>query len=166
MANPAYVAVDWGTSSFRLWLIGADGSILGESRSDEGMTTAARTGFPAVLATHLAKVGAPDTAPVIVCGMAGAKQGWVEAGYIDVPTSLSAILTGAVAVQAKAATFASSRASPSATRQSPDVMRGEETQLLGALGPTARDRRPSACRARIRNGCTSPTATSQAFQAS
>lgn len=37
MANPAYVAVDWGTSSFRLWLIADDGSMLGESRGSEGM---------------------------------------------------------------------------------------------------------------------------------
>ena len=35
-----YVAVDWGTTSFRLWLLGTDGAILGESRSREGMTTA------------------------------------------------------------------------------------------------------------------------------
>ena len=91
MANPAYIAVDWGTSSFRLWLIGADGSILGESRSGEGMTTAAKTGFETVLAAHLAKVEAPADLPVIVCGMAGAKQGWVEAGYVDVPTPLSAM---------------------------------------------------------------------------
>ncbi len=33
MTNPAYVAVDWGTSSFRLWLIGRDGSVLAERRS-------------------------------------------------------------------------------------------------------------------------------------
>ncbi|KQV32330.1 2-dehydro-3-deoxygalactonokinase [Rhizobium sp. Root1203] len=134
MANPAYVAVDWGTSSFRLWLIGADGSILGESRSDEGMTTAARTGFPAVLATHLAKVAAPDTTPVIVCGMAGAKQGWVEAGYIDVPTSLSAILTGAVAVPGQSRDVRILPGLAQRAKAMPDVMRGEETQLLGALG--------------------------------
>ena len=37
MANPAYVAVDWGTSSFRLWLIDAGGAVLAERRSGEGM---------------------------------------------------------------------------------------------------------------------------------
>ena len=50
MANPAYVAVDWGTSSFRLWLIDAGGSVLAERRSGEGMTTAAKTGFSQFLA--------------------------------------------------------------------------------------------------------------------
>lgn len=138
MTNPAYVAVDWGTSSFRLWLIGKDGSVLGESRSDEGMTTAAKTGFAAVLAAHLSKVGAPEDVPVIVCGMAGAKQGWVEAGYIDVPTSLSAILTGAVSVPGQDRDVRILPGLAQRDKAMPDVMRGEETQLLGALGPESK----------------------------
>ena len=66
MADPAYVAVDWGTSSFRLWLIGKDDSVLAESRGNEGMTTAAKTGFAEVLASHLGKVNAPENLPVII----------------------------------------------------------------------------------------------------
>ncbi len=134
MANPAYIAVDWGTSSFRLWLIGADGSILGESRSGEGMTTAAKTGFETVLAAHLAKVEAPADLPVIVCGMAGAKQGWVEAGYVDVPTPLSAILSKAVSVPGQSRDIRILPGLAQRDKATPDVMRGEETQLLGALG--------------------------------
>ncbi len=135
MTTPRYIAVDWGTSSFRLWMIGSDGSVLGESRSDEGMTTAAKTGFAEVLAKHLATVGAPETTPVIVCGMAGAKQGWVEAGYIDVPTSLSAILTGAVSVPGQSRDVRILPGLAQRDKASPDVIRGEETQLLGALAP-------------------------------
>ncbi|MBY3579647.1 2-dehydro-3-deoxygalactonokinase [Rhizobium bangladeshense] len=134
MTNPAYVAVDWGTSSFRLWLVGKDGSILAERRSGEGMTSAAKVGFSTVLSGHLAAVEAPEGLPVIVCGMAGARQGWVEAGYIDVPASLASILTAAVRVPGESRDI---RILPGlAQRQTatPDVMRGEETQLLGALG--------------------------------
>src|SRR5262249_1947383 len=80
MSQPAYVAIDWGTSSFRLWLIDQAGRVLGERRSGEGMTEAARTGFATVLQSHLDAVGAPDGLPVLICGMAGARQGWVEAG--------------------------------------------------------------------------------------
>ncbi|SEH47449.1 2-dehydro-3-deoxygalactonokinase [Rhizobium tibeticum] len=137
MANPAYVAVDWGTSSFRLWLMGKDDSILGESRSNEGMTTAAKTGFAEVLASHLAKVNAPENLPVIICGMAGAKQGWVEAGYIDVPASLSSILTGAVSVPGQSGEVRILPGLAQRDQERPDVMRGEETQLLGALGPAS-----------------------------
>lgn len=133
MTKPAYVAVDWGTSSFRLWLIGSDGSTLAERRSGEGMTTAAKTGFANVLEAHRQAVSAPETLPVIVCGMAGARQGWVEAGYLDVPAALSAIPAAAVRVPGVAPDI---RILPGLAQRDParpDVIRGEETQLLGAL---------------------------------
>ena len=87
MSKAAYVAVDWGTSSFRLWLMDRSGDVLAERRSEEGMMAAAKIGFASVLQSHLDAVGAADHLPVIICGMAGARQGWVEAGYIDTPPS-------------------------------------------------------------------------------
>ena len=134
MNQAAYAAVDWGTSSFRLWLIGHAGQALAERRSDEGMMTAAKSGFAAVLQTHLAAVEAAPDLPVIICGMAGARQGWVEAGYVDTPASLAAILSGAVIVSGQSRDI---RILPGIAQRdagAPDVMRGEETQLLGALG--------------------------------
>ena len=133
MTEAAYVAVDWGTSSFRLWLIGFGGEVLSSSRGAEGMLVAAKTGFRDVLAKHLAAVSAPDDLPVIVCGMAGARGGWVEAGYIDTPASLSAICTGAKVVSGETRDI---RILPGLAQRDathPDVMRGEETQLLGAV---------------------------------
>ncbi|MGQ3212757.1 2-dehydro-3-deoxygalactonokinase [Shinella sp.] len=132
--EPAYVAVDWGTSSFRLWLIGKDGSVIAERRSGEGMTTAARTGFAEVLASHLAAVSAPDGLPVLVCGMAGAKQGWIEAGYIDTPAALADIPAAAVRIPGVAADIRILPGLAQRDAAAPDVMRGEETQLLGAAG--------------------------------
>src|SRR5258708_4265395 len=82
MSQAAYAAVDWGTSSFRLWLVDRGGGVLEERRSQEGMMAAAKLGFAAVLQSHLDAVGAANDLPVVVCGMAGARQGWVEAGYI------------------------------------------------------------------------------------
>ena len=35
MYDAAFIALDWGTSSFRLWLIGHDGRVLAERRSAE-----------------------------------------------------------------------------------------------------------------------------------
>ncbi len=133
MNKPAYAAVDWGTSSFRLWIMSADHSVLSERRSGEGMTAAAKTGFSDVLEAHLNALRAPQDLPVIVCGMAGARQGWVEAGYIDVPAPLSSVLAGAITVPG---TERHVRILPGLAQRdpnAPDVMRGEETQLLGAL---------------------------------
>ncbi len=127
-----YVAVDWGTSSFRLWLIGRDGTVLAERRSGEGMTTAAKTGFEAVLKSHLDAISAPDDLPVIACGMAGARQGWVEAGYLDTPAALADIVHAAVPVPGIDRDVRILPGLAQRDTTAADVMRGEETQLLGA----------------------------------
>src|ERR1700754_474352 len=99
-APPAFVAVDWGTSSFRGWLMSPQGRVLAESRGGEGMLHCAGTGFAPVLRDHLARLGAPQQTPVLICGMAGARQGWVEAPYLHTPTRLDALHEGAVRVDA------------------------------------------------------------------
>ena len=108
MKQAAYVAVDWGTSSFRLWLVDRAGNVLGERRSHEGMMAAGKLGFATVLQSHLEAAGAAHALPVIVCGMAGARQGWVEAGYVDTPAPLASILKHAVVVPGRIVTSASS----------------------------------------------------------
>ena len=134
MIKAAYVAVDWGTSSFRLWLMNPAGDVLAESRSAEGMMAAAKIGFATVLQSHLDAVSAADHLPVIICGMAGARQGWVEAGYIDTPANLAAILQRAVPVAGQSRDIRILPGIAQRDPNAPDVMRGEETQLLGALG--------------------------------
>lgn len=135
-------AVDWGTSSFRLWLLDRDGAVLGERRSREGMQAAAEPGFTHVLESHLAALGAPAALPVIVCGMAGARQGWIEAPYVDAPADLSAIVRGTIRVPGIARDV---RILPGVAQRAPDrrganivggadVMRGEETQVMGFGG--------------------------------
>jgi 2-dehydro-3-deoxygalactonokinase len=129
MARP-HVIVDWGTSSFRGWLMSADGAVLAESRGGEGMLHCVGAGFAPVLRDHLARLGAPDGAPVLICGMAGARQGWAEAPYLHTPTRLDALHEGAIRIDAPG----DIRILPGiaqARSDRPDVMRGEETQLLG-----------------------------------
>lgn len=126
----AFVAVDWGTSSFRGWLMTAEGIPLKESRGPEGMLHCAEVGFAPVLSAHLGKLGASSALPVLICGMAGARQGWVEAPYLNTPTRLDALHDGAIRVE----TPSDVRILPGiaqARADQPDVMRGEETQLLG-----------------------------------
>ena len=134
-AHPgAFVAVDWGTSSFRAWRMAADGTPLAESRSSEGMQHCAKSGFEPVLRAHLAKLGAADALPVLICGMAGARQGWVEAPYLATPAQLHALHEGAIRVPVAGDV----RILPGVAQrdaQRPDVMRGEETQLLGITEP-------------------------------
>src|SRR5450631_1756305 len=137
MSKAGYVAVDWGTSSFRLWLVDRAGHVLGERRSQEGMMAAGKLGFATVLQSHLDALGAANDLPVIICGMAGARQGWVEAGYIDTPAHLESILVRAVAAPGLPRDVRILPGIAQRDRGAPDVMRGEETQLLGALGLAA-----------------------------
>src|SRR3954451_18739353 len=137
MSRAGYVAVDWGTSSFRLWLVDAAGGVVGERRSQEGMAVAAKAGFASVLQSHLDALGAANELPVVICGMAGARQGWLEAGYVDTPAPLAAIVAQAVPVPKQSRDIRILPGIAQRNARAPDVMRGEETQLLGALAGNA-----------------------------
>jgi len=121
-------AVDWGTSSFRLWLMAEDGQVLGERRSGDGLLSVGGR-FEAVLEKHLAALDAPKDLPVIICGMAGSRTGWREAAYLKAPCSLADVSSAAVRIEGIDREI---RILPGISQAEPaDVMRGEETQLLG-----------------------------------
>lgn len=130
-SKPAIAAVDWGTTRLRVWLLDAIGAVLDERRSDDGMLTAQQKGFATVLERHLGDMGAASDLPVIVCGMAGARQGWIEAPYVDVPSSLDDILGAAVPVPGSGRDIRIVPGLAQRSPRTPDVMRGEETQLAG-----------------------------------
>jgi 2-dehydro-3-deoxygalactonokinase len=129
---PVYALSDWGTSRFRLWLVDGNGQVLVEKRSEDGLDASRARGFAATLERHLAGLGAPADLPVVICGMAGSRQGWVEANYVPVPADLQAILSGTVKIET---ILRDVRIIPGLSQSgtAPNVMRGEETQLLGAI---------------------------------
>ncbi|MBA8879934.1 2-dehydro-3-deoxygalactonokinase [Phyllobacterium myrsinacearum] len=131
-AAAAYAVADWGTSRFRLWLLDEKGDVVAERRSDDGLDISRARGFAETLETHLTGLQAPADMPVIICGMAGSRQGWVEANYVPVPADLTAILSGTVRIEGISRDV---RIIPglSQSGSAPNVMRGEETQLLGAM---------------------------------
>lgn len=126
--NPLCAVVDWGTSSFRLWLVAEDGSVLGERRSAAGLLSIEGR-FEPVLEGHLAALDAPANLPVVICGMAGARSGWREAAYLPAPCALADVPSAVVRIDGIARDV---RILPGISQAEPaDVMRGEETQLLG-----------------------------------
>jgi 2-dehydro-3-deoxygalactonokinase len=129
--NPPIAAVDWGTSHLRIWLLDVSGNVLAERRSNEGLLGTGPEGFSAILERHLHEMRAPVAMPVIICGMAGSRQGWVEAPYVAVPAALLDVLARAVPVPGVGRDI---RIVPGVAQEAsdvPDVMRGEETQLAG-----------------------------------
>jgi 2-dehydro-3-deoxygalactonokinase len=134
MSEAAFVGVDWGTSSFRLWVLSREGTALASSRSNEGMQHCTVAGFRPVLEKHLQVVAAPDALPILVCGMAGARQGWVEAQYVQTPTPLNDLHARAISVPDAGRDVRILPGLAQVSAAAPNVMRGEETQLLGAIG--------------------------------
>lgn len=130
-----YIAVDWGSSNLRLWLF-QQGELLWTYRSHEGVTHHRGGEFKDLwltLLSHCPHALAPDTF-VIMSGMIGSNLGWLTVPYILCPTSVSALASNLTPVE---------NAGPLPVRIVPglqlngpetfNVMRGEETQLLGVL---------------------------------
>ncbi|APX94886.1 2-keto-3-deoxy-galactonokinase [Halomonas sp. 1513] len=132
----SWIAVDWGSSNLRAWAIGDDGRGLARGGSQRGMLSLAPGDYETAL---LEVVGdwlpVGRRTPVLVCGMAGARQGWCEAAYLPLPARLDDLARGAVSP-----TVADPRLAVQLlpglcqTREGAfDVMRGEETQLAGLV---------------------------------
>lgn len=130
--RPDWIAADWGTSNLRTTMMGPDGPA--ETRiSDRGMGRLKPAEFePALL--DLIGDWLPETGriPILACGMVGARQGWQEAAYRKVPcTPLDAGALTMVPARDPRIDF---RIAPGLSQEAPaDVMRGEETQIAGAL---------------------------------
>lgn len=131
--NVTWVAVDWGTSNLRAWGVGANGAILSSANSEKGMGKLVQAEFPAALAEIAGRLTLPPgPVPVLVCGMAGARQGWLEAPYLEAPADLRDLAANAVRPD-MAGSDLSVAILPGVCqrRNGENVMRGEETQLLG-----------------------------------
>ena len=126
-----WIAVDWGSSNLRAWAMAADGSVAAEAEAATGAVGLGPEGFePALLALVGGWLG-PGRTDVLVCGMAGARGGWVEAAYAAVPCAPG---PAAFARAPTADPRLSVRILPGLRQDSPaDVMRGEETQIAGLL---------------------------------
>ncbi|MDD9740296.1 2-dehydro-3-deoxygalactonokinase [Marinovum sp. SP66] len=127
-----WIAVDWGTSNLRAWLMGKDG-VIGMVTSDKGMGALERDGFePELLRLVGDCLPERGTVPVIACGMVGARQGWHEAPYVTTPCAAPGV--GQAVTPEVRDPRLKVRILPGVSQASPaDVMRGEETQIAGFL---------------------------------
>ena len=131
-----FIAGDWGTSRLRLML--CDEERVLDSREGPGIAQMA-AGEPAAYWRTVAALAAPwiqlrGALPVGLSGMVGSRNGWVEVPYIECPADADSIAASLFRLQASEHAVAIvpglSCINP---RGAPDVLRGEETQVLGAL---------------------------------
>lgn len=129
------LGLDWGTSQLRAYRIAADGSILERRDGGPGILAVDPGGFPAVLSAF-AGDWLVETPIAIASGMVGSRQGWLEVPYVSCPAGLDDLAAGLATTDA--GNGATVHLVPGVVHESangvPDVMRGEETQVIGALG--------------------------------
>jgi 2-dehydro-3-deoxygalactonokinase len=128
------IAVDWGTSSFRAYRLDEAGAIRERRERPRGITQVPAGRFPAVLAEEIGDWLAGGGETVILCGMVGSRQGWVEVPYCECPAGAREIASRLQPVElegARACIVPGVCGFDVAGVR--DVMRGEETQILGAM---------------------------------
>ena len=129
--TPAFIVGDWGTSRLRLYLCDAANNVL-ETREARG-AAAARGEHEQVLDTETSAWHADaGPLPVVLCGMVGSSIGWVQAPYLAAPADPQRLAAASLSLRGGAV-----RIVPGVSCRNrlgaPDVMRGEETQILGAM---------------------------------
>lgn len=129
------VAVDWGTSSLRGALLDADGRVLAERSDARGILTVPAGGFPAVFEALFADWMQAAGTRCLISGMAGSRQGWVEAPYCACPAGRVEVGRSIIDLD-HALPGMRIAIVPGLSDEHdgvPDVMRGEEVQILGAM---------------------------------
>ncbi|GMU72773.1 MAG: 2-dehydro-3-deoxygalactonokinase [Betaproteobacteria bacterium PRO3] len=131
MSSAALIALDWGTTRARAFRIDATGRVLDTRSGDLGVQRLSGATFPQALA-QLTGDWSDERAPRLACGMIGSRQGWREAPYLPCPASLEALSRGLVEVEGAALAIVPGLSTRDGSGL-PDVMRGEETQIFGAV---------------------------------
>jgi 2-dehydro-3-deoxygalactonokinase len=129
---PALLAIDWGTTALRGALLAADGTVLAEQAAPRGLLSIAPGGWAAAFEAEFgAWRSAHPHIPTLMAGMVGSRQGWAEAPYCPCPAGLDDLAERLLWLQpGRLAIVPGLSTEPDGP---PDVMRGEETQVFGAL---------------------------------
>jgi 2-dehydro-3-deoxygalactonokinase len=130
MSQPQLISLDWGTTSCRAYLIGADGAVQARIDGGPGILKVENGVFGAELDTM---IGQWPKLPVILSGMIGSRQGWKEAPYAKCPSGADDIVTALARIEWGELSIALVPGLSTENAGMPDVMRGEETQIFGAL---------------------------------
>lgn len=130
-----FIAVDWGTTNRRAYLLDGAGQVEDEFQDGLGLTSVPAGGFDAAASEIRARLG---DRPMLLAGMVGSNRGWREAPYVACPAAARDVAAGVLWLEPGRTGIV-----PGVCQTHPeaDVMRGEEVQVLGAraLGLIAPD---------------------------
>lgn len=124
--NKNYIAVDWGTTNRRAWLIDSNGEVAAQFADELGLMSVPASGFEAAAADIRHKLG---PWPMLLAGMVGSDKGWRQAPYVRCPASAVALADNIIWIDQHMGII------PGVCQSAghADVMRGEEVQAIGAV---------------------------------
>jgi 2-dehydro-3-deoxygalactonokinase len=133
------VGVDWGGSNLRAFRFGPEGQALDVRSSPDGLAALDGRSFEAVLGSVIGdwRVAAQGPLRIVLCGMVGGRGGWLEAPYVPCPADPEAVAAGMVRLDTALGSAWIVPGLSTFSRGLGDVMRGEETQIFGAMDPSA-----------------------------
>lgn len=123
----ATLAVDWGSTNRRVFVLAADGTVLETAQDDRGILAMDGSNFAAEAAAMRSRWG---DLQMLCAGMIGSNRGWADAGYVSAPASLAGIAKAVHWVEPGRTAIVPGVSRDEGGRA--DIMRGEEVQLLGA----------------------------------
>ena len=132
MSDAALIGVDWGTTRLRAWLLDRGGAVLAQVAADKGIQGIEPGGFAPAFHTVCGPwtTARPDV-PVLMAGMIGSRNGWIETPYVAAPCGLAELARGIRKLPDSRIHFVPGVDCRDADAAY-DVMRGEETMALGA----------------------------------
>ena len=135
-----FIAVDWGTTNRRAYLLGGDGDVLAVKQDACGILNLDASDFPDAFAEFISdwRQGTAPQVPVLMSGMIGSRQGWIEAPYVACPAGPERLARELTPVPGVPDVWIVPGMSMDGGGRR-DVMRGEEVQIFGALSDTGRD---------------------------
>ncbi len=138
MSGTALIGLDWGTSSARAYRIAHDGTLLDTRTADCGVQNLAGA-TPAQAFDALLGDWRAQRVPRLAAGMIGSRNGWIEVPYIEAPATLDALARGIRRTPGDELAIVPGVIVRDA-HATPDVIRGEETELFGVLAEDGDDR--------------------------
>ena len=134
------IAIDWGTSSLRGARLGANGQVLESREFPRGILSVPPGQFEGVFNELFGDWMQEPGALCLISGMAGSRQGWQEAPYCPCPAGFAELSQHLLWLQPDRIALVPGLSFTSTDAlHTPDVMRGEEVQIFGALQLTGRD---------------------------
>lgn len=122
------IAIDWGSSNRRIYVLDADGQVRDKMRDTKGVLHIARADFPKAFADLRAQYG---DVPLILAGMVGSSRGWIETPYVPTPVDMEKLASSLLLLPSHHSAVVPGISHIDGLRC--DVMRGEEIQILGAI---------------------------------